>query len=227
MANGRTTTTLNISTTIATEIHSFNFTIKFISTFLLIIIIVLTLLGNSLVIRAFVAFRKLRNVTNYFVVSLAVTDILVAVFSMPVWVAYLLTGPQWQFSMWLMKIWQSVDILCGVASISHLLLISIERYICISTPLTYHSVVTTPKTRVAICAAWSFALLMTVIKTRALGKVALHSLPTDRVLAVFCGACGDHELRVSYDLQSFSHSSQKDGVKDWWENKKILSPQGT
>lgn len=164
MANGTTTTTLNISTTVAAEIQSFNFTIKFISTFLLIIIIILTLVGNSLVIRAFVAFRKLRNVTNYFVVSLAVTDILVAVFSMPVWVAYLLTGPQWQFSMWLMKIWQSVDILCGVASISHLLLISIERYICISTPLTYHSVVTTPKTRVAICGAWSFALLMTVIK---------------------------------------------------------------
>jgi len=52
-------------------------------------------------------------------------------------------------------------------------------------------------------------------KARALGKVAVHSLPTGRILAVFCGACGDYELRVSYDLQSFSHSSQKDGVKDW------------
>lgn len=52
-------------------------------------------------------------------------------------------------------------------------------------------------------------------QTRTLGKVAVHSLPTGRVLAVFCGARADHELRVSYDLQSFSHPSQKDGVKDW------------
>lgn len=144
--------------------QQFDFTVRFISTFLLIVIIILTLLGNSLVIRAFVSFRKLRNVTNYLVVSLAVTDILVAMFSMPVWAAYLLTGRPWIYSLWLKKIWQSMDILCSVASISHLLLISIERYICISSPLTYHSIVTTPKTRVAICAAWSFALTMTIIK---------------------------------------------------------------
>lgn len=80
-------------TTLPTAIeHSFSFTLKFVSTFALIVIIILTLLGNSLVIGAFVAFRKLRNVTNYFVASLAVTDILVAVFSMPLWAAYLLTG---------------------------------------------------------------------------------------------------------------------------------------
>ena len=52
-------------------------------------------------------------------------------------------------------------------------------------------------------------------QTRALGKVTLHCLPTGRILSVFCGTCRNHELRVSYDLQSFSHSSQKDGVKDW------------
>ena len=80
-------------TTLPTAIEdSFSFTLKFVSTSVLIVIIILTLLGNSLVIGAFVAFRKLRNVTNYFVASLAVTDILVAVFSMPLWAAYLLTG---------------------------------------------------------------------------------------------------------------------------------------
>ena len=66
--------------------------------------------------------------------------------------------------MWLHRIWQSMDILCSIASISHLLLISIERYICISSPLTYHSIVTTRKTRVAICVAWLFALIMMILK---------------------------------------------------------------
>lgn len=133
------------SVTVTAKQESFNFALQFVSTFLLIIIIILALLGNALVIRAFAAFRKLRNLTNYFVISLAVTDILVAVFSMPVWVAYLLTGPQWKFSSWLLKIWQSMDIFCGVASISHLFLISIERYICISSPLTYHAIITIQK----------------------------------------------------------------------------------
>lgn len=164
MANPTVTIATNSTIIPIAETQPFDSTVRSISTFLLIIIILLTLLGNSLVIRAFISFRKLRNVTNYLVVSLAVTDILVAMFSMPVWAAYLLTGPPWIFSLWLKKIWQSMDILCSVASISHLLLISIERYICISSPLTYHSIVTTPKTRVAICAAWSFALTMTIIK---------------------------------------------------------------
>lgn len=73
---------------------------------------------------------------------------------------------------------------------------------------------------VVICAAYDRN------QTRALGKVAVHSLPTFCLLSVFCGARVNHELRVSYDLQSFSHSSQKDGVKDWRENKTILSPKG-
>ena len=57
-----------------------------------------------------------------------------------------------------------MDIFCSVASISHLLLISIERYICISSPLTYHTIVTIRKTGIAISTTWFFALAMTVIK---------------------------------------------------------------
>jgi len=58
-----------------------------------IFLILGTVFGNTLVIAAFSRYERIRSVTNYFLVSLACTDLCVALFSMPVWVAYLLTGP--------------------------------------------------------------------------------------------------------------------------------------
>lgn len=75
-----------------------------ISTTFLVIIIVMALFGNVLVVVAFAVFQKLRNVTNYFIVSLAVADILVAGVSMPMWAAYLITGPRWMFDTWVQQV---------------------------------------------------------------------------------------------------------------------------
>ncbi|EDO42772.1 predicted protein [Nematostella vectensis] len=147
-----------------TERTSFDLPLKVISTIFLLLIIILTIAGNGLVISAFAKFRKLRSVTNHFVVSLALTDILVAVFSMPMWAAFLLTGPEWIYTEWLRRVWQCADVLSGVASILHLTFISVERYICISSPLKYHQIVTPGKTKVAIIAIWMVALIMAAIK---------------------------------------------------------------
>ena len=50
---------------------------------------VLTLLGNCLVILAFLwGPRSLRNFTNFFVVNLAVSDLMVGCLSLPFWIVY-------------------------------------------------------------------------------------------------------------------------------------------
>ncbi len=60
--------------------------------FVLFLLIISTLLGNTLVCAAVVKFRHLRSkVTNFFVISLAVSDLFVAVLVMP-WEAY----PRWR-----------------------------------------------------------------------------------------------------------------------------------
>lgn len=81
-----------------------------LSTSFLVVIIIMALFGNGLVVTAFAVFQKLRTMTNYFIVSLAVADVLVATVSMPVWFAYLITGPKWIFDLWLQQVKAMLDL---------------------------------------------------------------------------------------------------------------------
>lgn len=56
------------------------------------LLIIITIIGNTLVILSVITTRRLRTVTNCFVMSLAVADWLVGIFVMPPAVAYYLMG---------------------------------------------------------------------------------------------------------------------------------------
>ncbi|CAD6995602.1 unnamed protein product [Ceratitis capitata] len=100
------------------------------------ILIVITVLGNTLVIIAIITTRRLRTVTNCFVMSLAVADFLVGIFVMPPAVAAHLFG-SWRFGWILCDIWVSLDILLCTASILSLCAISVDRYLAVTKPLKY------------------------------------------------------------------------------------------
>ena len=60
--------------------------VDYLSLIFLGLLVIMVIAGNLLVILSFATVgRKIRNVTNYFVVSLAVSDILVGIFSIPFW----------------------------------------------------------------------------------------------------------------------------------------------
>uniref|UniRef100_A0A8C4T547 G-protein coupled receptors family 1 profile domain-containing protein n=1 Tax=Erpetoichthys calabaricus TaxID=27687 RepID=A0A8C4T547_ERPCA len=98
---------------------------------LIIMVIIATVGGNILVILAISLERKLQNATNYFLMSLAVADLLVGVLVMPIALITVLYNTQWPLPLSLCPIWIFLDVLFSTASIMHLCAISLDRYIAI------------------------------------------------------------------------------------------------
>lgn len=114
----------------------------------LIIVIFGTIVGNILVCVAVCLVRKLRRPCNYLLVSLAVSDLCVAILVMPIAMFYEIQG-KWIFGEIVCNLWVSFDVLSCTASILNLCMISVDRYYAITKPLEY-GVKRTPK-RMIIC----------------------------------------------------------------------------
>jgi len=95
---------------------------------LLSLIVVFAVAGNLLVIAAILTDRALRQTGNYFLVSLALADTLVAVAVMTFAVANDVMG-RWLFGSTLCDIWLSADVMCSTASILNLCAVSLDRYL--------------------------------------------------------------------------------------------------
>ncbi|XP_062613731.1 5-hydroxytryptamine receptor-like [Saccostrea cucullata] len=94
-------------------------------------VIVSIVIGNVFVISAIILEKSLQGVSNYLILSLAVTDLMVAVLVMPLSLIdeislYWYLGPA------VCDMWTSFDILCCTASILHLVAISLDRYWAVS-----------------------------------------------------------------------------------------------
>ena len=102
----------------------------------LLFVIVGTVIGNVLVCIAVCLVRKLRRPCNYLLVSLAVSDLCVALLVMPMALWYEILG-RWTFGPVLCDLWVSFDVLSCTASILNLCMISVDRYYAITKPLEY------------------------------------------------------------------------------------------
>lgn len=97
-----------------------------LSVILLVIINVMVIFGNILVILSVFVSQKLRTSTNYFIVSLAVADLLVGIAVLP----YSLTLEVldiWIFGSTWCQGWLVVDVWMCTASILNLCAISVDR----------------------------------------------------------------------------------------------------
>ncbi len=120
------------------------------------ILSLLTTVGNLLVLISFRINKQLRTVTNYFLLSLAIADFTIGIFSMPIFFAFF-EKDRWPFNTFLCDVWLSVDYTMSNASVANLLLICFDRYFSITRPLTYRSKRTPKRASIMIGCAWAIS----------------------------------------------------------------------
>lgn len=126
-------------------------------------IITTAVLGNMLVIASVRRHRRLRVVTNCYVVSLAAADLLVAMCAMTFNASVELSGGKWLFGTVMCDLWNSLDVYFSTASILHLCCISVDRYYAIVSPLEYTVIMKQSTVGCMLGSAWVLPALISFI----------------------------------------------------------------
>ncbi|CAJ1067943.1 adrenoceptor alpha 1Aa [Xyrichtys novacula] len=125
------------------------------------ILIVFGVVGNILVILSVVCHRHLRTVTHYFIVNLAVADLLISSTVLP-FSAILEIVDRWMFGRAFCNVWAAVDVCCCTASIMSLCVISVDRYIGVSYPLRYPTIMTKRRALLAVLLLWVLSIIISI-----------------------------------------------------------------
>uniref|UniRef100_A0A8D8SXR4 5-hydroxytryptamine receptor 2A n=1 Tax=Cacopsylla melanoneura TaxID=428564 RepID=A0A8D8SXR4_9HEMI len=114
--------------------------------------------GNILVCLAVCLDKSLQNVTNYFLLSLALADLLVSVIVMPLGAIPGFLG-YWPLSVRWCNVYLTSDVLACSCSIMHMCCISLGRYLGIRNPLkTRHTYSTKKLVGIKITIVWCLSL---------------------------------------------------------------------
>ncbi|XP_057326555.1 orexin/Hypocretin receptor type 1-like isoform X1 [Microplitis mediator] len=127
--------------------------------FMHITVFIAGILGNSLVCIAVYRNRSMRTVTNYFLVNLAVADLMVIIFCLPSTVIWDVTET-WLLGETLCKILPYLQTVSVSVSILTLTFISIDRWYAICFPLEFKS--TTKRAKKCICCIWLFSFIFDI-----------------------------------------------------------------
>ncbi|KAK3592370.1 hypothetical protein CHS0354_014402 [Potamilus streckersoni] len=125
------------------------------------IIILITIIGNTLVLLAVFLNSHLRSTTNYFIVNLAFADLFLGTTVLP-FSATLETLHYWPFGYIICDLWAAADVLWCTASIMTLCVISIDRYIGVTRPLQHSSIINEKRALCMIILVWILSMVISI-----------------------------------------------------------------
>ncbi|XP_017119956.1 neuropeptide SIFamide receptor [Drosophila elegans] len=123
-----------------------------------IVVFLVGLVGNSFVIAVVLRAPRMRTVTNYFIVNLAIADILVIVFCLPATLIGNIFVP-WMLGWLMCKFVPYIQGVSVAASVYSLIAVSLDRFIAIWWPLKQ---MTKRRARIMIIGIWVIALVTTI-----------------------------------------------------------------
>lgn len=120
---------------------------------------------NILVIWAIYRNPALRSVTNYWIISLAFTDLLIATMGVPVWCLKLLQRADLiQYNVH--NLFTIIVVLTLCSSSLNLLALSYDRFVGVAWPFQYHSRITSERCGKAVAAIWTSSTVIALITLR-------------------------------------------------------------
>ncbi|XP_051539109.1 trace amine-associated receptor 13c-like [Myxocyprinus asiaticus] len=117
-----------------------------------------TVFLNLLVIISISHFKKLHTPTNLIILSLAVADLFIGIIVIPI-EGIKLTETCWFFGDTYCGLFITISGLLLSASLVHLILIAVDRYVAVCYPLLYPQKITMTKTSMSICICWFSCLV--------------------------------------------------------------------
>lgn len=122
--------------------------------------LIIGIIGNILVCVAFLQSAVLRKtITNYFVTSLAISDLLVVIFIIPLKIHTALHNQEFCAPLIFCQTFYTSDVTFFAASITNLFIISIDRYIAIVRPYDYRDFLTPRRAKTGIILIWVYSAI--------------------------------------------------------------------
>ncbi|KJH42787.1 7 transmembrane receptor [Dictyocaulus viviparus] len=122
---------------------------------LVMILSIETIIGNAMVVLAYKIERNIgKKVSNRYIASLAMSDLIIGVEGFPLLTVYVLNGERWPLGEMACKTWLFLDYTLCLVSILTVLLITADRYLSVCHTAKYLKWQSSAKTELLIVLSW-------------------------------------------------------------------------